>query len=363
MQIIPSLGVGGIERGVLDISRYLDSLSIENHIFCENYNPNLLTKTEIEKIITTQNESFKSILGIKKIKKQLKAIVKKYNINLIHVSSRAPAFFLNSFIKKLPVKYVTSFHNPYKKENFLKKFYNSFLLKGDIVIANSYFTKKHIQLEYNKNSNIFVVQRGTDIKYFNPDNISVTEINNIKNELNIKEEEIVFMIPSRISSWKGHPKFLEYIFKINLKNNEKFKILFFSNNDFQKNNLYKIAKKFHLINELIILNESQNIRNYYFLSDIIISMSLKEEGFGRTISEALAMKKIVIAPKQGGTKEQLEKFDNNLLFVPNNLHSFENAIKYAIKNKDNNIELRRKYIVSNFSLEDMLSKTLSLYEK
>tara|TARA_X000001036_G_C20584382_1_gene768120 strand:- start:970 stop:1248 length:279 start_codon:yes stop_codon:yes gene_type:complete len=92
-------------------------------------------------------------------------------------------------------------------------------------------------------------------------------------------------------------------------------------------------------------------------------MSLKEEGFGRTISEALAMKKIVIAPKQGGTKEQLEKFDNNLLFVPNNLHSFENAIKYAIKNKDNNIELRRKYIVSNFSLEDMLSKTLSLYEK
>ena len=92
-------------------------------------------------------------------------------------------------------------------------------------------------------------------------------------------------------------------------------------------------------------------------------MSIKEEGFGRTISESLAMKKIVIAQNNGGKKEQLEKFDKNLLYVSNNLDSFKKALYYALKNKDNNKDLRREYIISNFSIENMLVRTHKLYEK
>ena len=171
------------------------------------------------------------------------------------------------------------------------------------------------------------------------------------------------MIPSRVSTWKGHTLFLNYLSSINLSDKLKFKIIFFTNCSKQKHFLKKVAEKNNLDKQLIVLNETQNIRVFYYLSDIIISMSIKEEGFGRTISESLAMKKIVIAPNNGGTKEQLEKFDKNLLYVSNNLDSFKKALYYALKNKDNNKDLRREYIISNFSIENMLVRTHKLYEK
>ena len=45
----------------------------------------------------------------------------------------------------------------------------------------------------------------------------------------------------------------------------------------------------------------------YSCADLVISMPLKPEGFGRIIAESLAMKKIVLAYNFGGAKNQLEK--------------------------------------------------------
>jgi len=43
LQIVPQLKQGGVERGVLDIFRYLNKNKIKNYIFCENYEADLLT--------------------------------------------------------------------------------------------------------------------------------------------------------------------------------------------------------------------------------------------------------------------------------------------------------------------------------
>jgi len=48
----------------------------------------------------------------------------------------------------------------------------------------------------------------------------------------------------------------------------------------------------------------------YSCADLIISMPLKPEGFGRIIAESLAMKKIILAYNFGGAKNQLEKLDD-----------------------------------------------------
>ena len=97
------------------------------------------------------------------------------------------------------------------------------------------------------------------------------------------------------------------------------------------------------------------------MSDIVISSSIRPEGFGRTVSEALAMNKLLIAPNQGGTKEQLEIFDSNLLYDVTNLDSFKKALDYAIFNIDLHKSKRREYVISNFSLISMINKTVKLY--
>ena len=97
------------------------------------------------------------------------------------------------------------------------------------------------------------------------------------------------------------------------------------------------------------------------MCDLVISSSTKSEGFGRTVSEALAMSKLLIAPNQGGTKEQLEAFDKNLLYDISSLQSFKKALMYALSNLENDKNKRRDYIISNFSLDLMIKKTIEVY--
>ena len=366
LQIIPFLGTGGIERGALDIFRFLHSRNIKNYILCENYDPKLINKNELKYIFTTNNKKFKNIFSQGYIKKQLLELTDNYKINLIHISSRAPAFFLYNFIKNLSVTYITSFHNPYKHQNFIKKFYNSFLLKGDKVIANSYFTKEHIRQYYKSHKPITVIQRGIDHIYFDPNLIDLKNINELKLKLKIDKTDIVIIMPSRLASWKGHELFLKNFSKSEIQSTNSFKIIFFSNNKTLSMKIKKLALKLGLKNQLIIENEASDIRIYYALCDFVVSSSIRPEGFGRTVSESLSMGKLLIAPNEGGTKEQLVNFDKNLLYDVTNLESFKKALNYVMSNMGEgpakiSKNSRRNAMIINFSLQAMLKKTIELY--
>ncbi len=193
------MGIGGIETGVRNIAEYLNKKKIRNFILCESSKKNL--KSENLDIIYLKNLSFKNLLDQKMIKIFIKNLIKQKKINLVHISSRAPAFFLIKFLKKLNVKIVTSVHNKYKSENFLKRWYNNHLLQGDHIIFNSYFVRdsyENLLLPQLKSS---VISRGIDIDYFKSKKIS----NNNSNYL---------FVPSRISSWKGHDLLLDYFVQL-----------------------------------------------------------------------------------------------------------------------------------------------------
>ena len=90
------MGIGGIETGVRDIAKYLNK-KIDNYILCESSNKNF--KIKGLKIIKLDNLKFKNIFDQNKIKIQIKQLIKKKRINLVHISSRAPAFFLLNILK------------------------------------------------------------------------------------------------------------------------------------------------------------------------------------------------------------------------------------------------------------------------
>ncbi len=144
LQIIPQLKLGGVERGVIDTLRFLNNRKIENYIFCEQFNPNIINFNEKKQIFRSKNLKFKNFFKFFKLNNELRIIINKKKINLIHISSRAPAFIFYKLIKNYNnINYITSYHNPYSG-SYIKKFYNSFLTKGNIVICNSNFTKQKL---------------------------------------------------------------------------------------------------------------------------------------------------------------------------------------------------------------------------
>ena len=104
----------------------------------------------------------------------------------------------------------------------------------------------------------------------------------------------------------------------------------------------------------------------YHCSDLVISTPIKAEGFGRIISESLAMKKMFIAYNFGGIKNQLEDLDDIYKISPHNHEELIKKIQLILNSPlENYNKIRqngRDHVVKHFSIKQMLEKYLNLYQ-
>ena len=105
----------------------------------------------------------------------------------------------------------------------------------------------------------------------------------------------------------------------------------------------------------------------FYLSSIIVSFPKQPEGFGRIISEALIMRKKILAFNYGGVKDQLNELDDMYKVEPlkyDNLHiKLQNLIHIEDEKFLNISSNSRNYIIKHFSKEQMVKKYLNLYEQ
>ena len=99
-------------------------------------------------------------------------IILFFNINIVHARSRAPAWSCFFATKITGRKFVTTFHGTYNFNSKIKKFYNSVMVRSDLIIAGSNFIFSHINENYseylNTNKKFLVIFRGINTDYFDP---------------------------------------------------------------------------------------------------------------------------------------------------------------------------------------------------
>ena len=138
-----------------------------------------------------------------------------FNISIVHARSRAPAWSCLFATKLTRRKFVTTFHGTYNFRGRLKKFYNSVMVRSDLVIAGSNFIFSHIQENYqeflNSKKKFLVIFSGINIDYFDPTTKIETDEKKLLNEWNITDEKKIILMPGRLTSWKGQELFIEAI--------------------------------------------------------------------------------------------------------------------------------------------------------
>ena len=354
-QILPSLDSGGVERGTIEVANYLSELNLKNNIIS---NGGRLIK-EIDKNYTDHFQlpvNSKNFFIYPLIANQLKKLIFNQNINVVHVRSRAPAWIL-SFIKNRNFKTISTFHNVYSGNFYFKKIYNKQLSKVDQIVAISNYVKNEISKKYNLDSNkIKVINRGVDVKYFEKP-ILDSQIENIINKYQIDTSKNIILYPARLTNWKGQIEFLDIFNKMQ---NDNF-LLYFAGDTKNQSYTEKLQNKiqsFNLGHKCKIIGNlpRDDLKTLYYLSSIITSFPLQAEGFGRIISEALIMKKRVLAFNYGGVKDQLNKLDDIYKVDPHKYNEINIKLQNIIK-----ID-KEKF--SNISLEskDLISKTFSKYQ-
>ncbi len=131
-----------------------------------------------------------------------------------------------------------------------------------------------------------------------------------------------------------------------------------------KEKLEKIAKKLHLEKQVHFLGYLENAGDYTKAFDIYLLPSITES-LGYTLLEAGLGKIPTIASNVGGIPEIIEHNTTGLLVEPRNPEALASALMCILKNKKWATQLGEnlyKKITTNFSIKEMLEKTLAIYQ-
>ena len=365
-QILPALNTGGVERGVVEISKALVDNNFRSIVVSSGgyMVPQIIRNGGLHYNLDVHT---KNPFKWSKIRKELKLILENENVDLIHFCSRAPAWIGIPLGSTLDIPVITSVHMRFRKTNFLKKFYNSILTKGDSIIAISKHIEESIKISFPEvNNKIKIIHRGVDLGLFNSSEIKPARIIAQSKFLNLKDNLPVIIMAARPAMWKGYLVLIKALSRVK----QDFQCVLIGAGDGDKkfqNILIKKIIQSKLETKIKLISSTRDIQAAMILSDLIIMPSLTPEPFGRIILEAQALGKIPIAFDHGGASETIIDGKTGFLAEPVKAESLSEKISFALSLKPSKREkigeFAKKNVSKNFSHDRMCNLTLSLYKQ
>ena len=374
LQVIPSLGYGGAETGCYDLAHYLYEQNCSSYIVTSGGELLKYVDKKKVKVIRLPVHS-KNPLLILINSLILSLVILLLNISIVHARSRAPAWSCYFAAKLTGRKFVTTFHGTYKFSSSIKKFYNSIMLKSDLVIAGSNFIFSHINNNYlkylNPKKKFLVIFRGINTDYFDSSTILDNEEDKLLQKWGIKRGKKIVLMPGRLTEWKGQELFLE---AINLANKELGHEAFYAvilgsdqGRAIYKKKLMRLVEQYRLNNQIRFVDQCNKMPVAYKISNIIISSSIEPEAFGRVSVEAQSMEKPIIASNIGGSNETIIDNKTGFLFQSGNPESLSKKILEVLQLDEITLKSMgsegRKNVVKKFNIEKMCFSTYSEYKK
>ena len=375
LQVIPRLGYGGAETGCYDLAHFLPERGIKS--FLVTSGGELLKFVDKKKVkifkLPVQSKNPALILFNAIV---IFFIILIYNINIVHARSRAPAWSCFLATKFSFRKFVTTFHGTYNFSNRIKKFYNSIMVRSDLVIAGSNFIFSHINENYgnffkNNKRKFLVIFRGINTNYFNPKKILPIKLDKFSKKNNIDRNKFIILLPGRLTPWKGQKIFIEAIKLLSEnKNISPFETIILGSD--QGRNVYKkqllvLVQQYRLGKIIKFIDHCEEMPVAYGIANLVCSSSYEPETFGRISVEAQSMQIPVIASDIGGSRETIIKDKTGYLFKNKDPKDLADSITMLMQKDYNSLKSigfeGRKNVLKRFDVDKMCQTTFTEYKK
>ncbi len=368
LQVLPTLEMGGVERGTIEMAAALQQAGIENYVV-SNGGPMV---RELEKLGVAHIQlpvHSKNPFVIWQNVRRLAKIIKDKKITLVHVRSRAPAWSVKYAAKRTGVPFITTYHGVYGlKPRWLKKPYNRVMTEGVKTIAVSNFVKQHIMDNYGVPADhIETIYRGADIRRFNPERVVLERVSDLMKAYQISPEKPIITLVGRLTKIKGHSVLLD---ALKIMKHQDVTCLFVGSDQGRTEYTEELKQK---IKELSPQTSVQMIKScsdmpaLYLMSDIVVNASIVPESFGRTVTEAQAMGRIVVASAHGGSCETISDGETGYLFPVGDAVALAKCLDAVL---DLSVGDRKRIQIagvtsvrSRFSIQKMCEQTIDLYRK
>lgn len=359
LQVLPALESGGVERGTLEVGKYLASQGHRSIVLSAG-------GRLVDQLIREGSEHFnwnigkKSLLTLLLIPKLIK-FIQYHKVDVVHVRSRLPAWICHLALKFIPKhkrpSFITTVHGTYSINK-----YSRIMTMGDQVIVISKKILSYVTDNYSVPlEKIHLNYRGVDQEEFPYGYKPSTDwLNNWYKTFPETKSKFLITLPARITRWKGQEDLILVLAE--LKNKiPNLHALIVGEIKSDKLDFYielkNKAKKLGLQDMITFTSYRSDVKEIMAISDIVLSLSHDPEAFGRTTIEALKLGIPVIGYNHGGVEEQLSEVFPEGKVRARNFH----AVARLINDWQENMPIVPRS--SAFDLETMLKNTLSVYEK
>jgi len=262
-------------------------------------------------------------------------LIRREKVSLVHARSRAPAFSALWAAHATKVPFVATYHGVYNARSNLKRWYNAVMTKGDLVIANSEFTRDHIIREHNiAPEKVVAIPRGVDLTRFEPGVVGADRIAALRKAWNVADGErrLKVLLAGRLTRWKGQALMIEAMTLLKARGEDRVLLLLAGDDQGRKGyraELEAAIAAAGLQAAVKLVGHCDDMPAAYLLADIAIAPSLEPEAFGRTAVEPQVMGRPAMASDHGATRETIIPGETGWLVAPGNAEAWADALLEA----------------------------------
>ena len=351
LQIVPELKSGGVERGTVDFAKYLLAQG-HRSVIASNGGPlvtSLLDSGVVHYELPVHRKSFFSVL---RCVREISAIIRKEQIDLVHARSRVPAWIATLACRRERIPFVTTCHGVYGTHLLSRV-----MGWGKIVISISHAVSVHMKERFGvPYHRLRLIHRG----------VNLAEFTHRAAARNPAEGPRVVIV-GRITPIKGHAVLFKAIARVaRLFPQVRLLVVGEAPKSRYQEELRMLAERIGIQDRVEFLGTRYDVADLLKKTDLLVAPAVGEEAFGRVIIEAGACGVPVIASRIGGIVDILEDGVDGILVPAGDVVRLGEAITEVLRNPARAArmaEALRSKVETLFSDRKMFEETLGVYRE
>lgn len=361
--VTSSLGLGGAERQLLLIANGLKNKGFDIHFFC--FGPTdqigkILQDNDIIVNSTTTRKStslFKTLISLYRL-------VRSYRPDIIH-------FFLpKAYLFGAPIAKIAGQKTMIMGRRSLNNYQRKYVIAGwferllhkqmKAVVGNSKKVIQQLEQEENVPSDkLHLIYNGIEALPIS----TQFNRNELRKELGIPAESLVFIIIANLIPYKGHIELIKAFGLIKDKLPEHWDLICVGRDTGIQNQLNVLCHSNGISDHVHFIGQRNDIGDLISCADIGLLTS-HEEGFSNAILEIMSFGLPMIVTDVGGNKEAVIDGQNGFVVPPKDPEELSKALLKLLNGKLDLIEIKEINsirILNNFSIQQCIHKYEKLY--
>ncbi len=332
LQVVPALDAGGVERTTVDVARAVVEAGGRSLVASRGGRLEIESGEAGVRLVRLPLDR-KDPLALWRNAHALRALAEQSDVRLIHARSRAPAWSALWAARAAGTPFVTTYAGRYNARSPLKRAYNRVMARGDLVIANSDWTRDHLLREHPATdpARVIAIPRGIDLARFDPQAVTPGRVAAARMAMGLAPEDRrpVLLLAGRLTRWKGQALAVEALARAGTD-----AVLVLAGDDQgragYRAELLALAAGLGVADRVRLPGHLDDMPAAFLAATLALAPSLEPEAFGRTAVEPQAMRTPVLAADHGAPTETVEPGVTGWRIPPGDVDAWAAAIAHAL---------------------------------